>query len=194
MGGHARYEAVVVGVSAGGIHALKTLFSALPKNFALPIVVVQHLPAISDNTWITLLDNVSKVNIKEADEKELIENGTVYIAPSNYHLMIEKDHTLSLSIDEKVNYARPSIDVLFDSAADVYRGRLIGMILTGSSNDGARGLKKIKEAGGLAIVQDPSTAEASYMPAAAIAATQADYILPLEKIAILLVEKSMCGI
>ncbi len=188
MGGHTRYEAVVIGVSAGGIHALKILFSNFPEKFSLPIIVVQHLSATSDSTWISLLNNDSRLNIKEADEKEEIEKGTVYIAPPNYHLMIENDRTLSLNIDEKVNYARPSIDVLFESAADVYGSRLIGVILTGSSSDGAKGLKKIKDGGGLVIVQDPATAEASYMPAAAIAEVKVDHILPLHGITDLLIE------
>jgi len=106
----------------------------------------------------------------------------VYIAPANYHLMIENNKTFSLTIDEYVNFARPSIDVLFESAADAYKNKLIGIVLTGSNNDGAKGIKRVKEYGGLAIVQDPETAESPTMPASAIAAVQPDYILSLEKI------------
>jgi two-component system chemotaxis response regulator CheB len=177
-----RYRAVVIGASAGGIHAIKAIITALPRDFQLPVVIVQHLSPISDNYWITLMDGMSLLTVKEADEKEKIRKGTIYIAPPNYHLLIERDETFSLSVDPKVNYARPSIDVLFESAADAYTTQLIGVVLTGANNDGALGLRRIKEQGGLAIVQDPRTAESSSMPEAAIAATPVDYILPLEEI------------
>ena len=182
------YEAIVIGVSSGGMNALKFLFSALPVDFSIPIIIVQHIGPHSDNQWIKLLNNNSKLSIKEADEKEKIENGKVYIAPPNYHLLIEKDKTFSLTIDERVNYSRPSIDVLFESAAEVYKNKLIGVILTGSNNDGTNGLKRIKEYGGLTIVQDPATAESSYMPASAIAVVQINYILSLEDIMKLLIK------
>ena len=147
--------------------------------------------AYSDNSWISLLHGSLK--IKEADEKEKIEPGTIYISPANYHLMVGNDKCFELSIDERVNFARPSIDVLFESAAGVYKDALIGIVLTGSNNDGANGLKKIKDNGGLAIAQDPDTADAGYMPAAAIAATQVDYILPLNEIMDLLI-KIVCDL
>lgn len=181
-----RYEAIVIGVSSGGMAALKYIFSALPAGFSLAIIVVQHVSARSDNQWITLLNDISSLNIKEADEKENIEPGNVYIAPSNYHLLIEKDKSFSLTIDERVNFARPSIDVLFETAAEAYRNKLIGIILTGSNNDGSRGIKRIKEYGGLAIIQDPETAESSYMPSSAMTTIQPDHILPLENIVALL--------
>lgn len=183
-----RYEAVVIGVSSGGMNALKILFSALPADLNLAIIVVQHVSARSDNQWIKLLNNISNLNIKEADEKEKIEPGNVYIAPSNYHLLIEKDKTFSLSIDERVNFARPSIDVMFESAAEAYKNKLIGVILTGSNNDGTNGIKRIKECGGLTVIQDPETAESSYMPASAMAAVQPDYNLSLENITELLMK------
>jgi len=183
-----KYEAIVIGVSSGGMNALKFLFSALPVNFSIPIIIVQHIGPHSDSQWIKLLNNYSKLSIKEADEKEKIEHGKVYIAPPNYHLLIEKDKTFSFTIDERVNYSRPSIDVLFESAAEVYKNKLIGVILTGSSSDGTAGLKKIKEYGGLTIAQDPKTAESSYMPASAIAGVQMDYILTLEHIIELLIK------
>jgi two-component system chemotaxis response regulator CheB len=182
------YEAIVIGLSSGGLKALKFIFSALPANFSLPIIIVQHISPRSDNQWITLLNDKSNLNIKEADEKEKIEKGNVYIAPPNYHLMIERNKTFSLTIDERVNYARPSIDVLFESAAEAYKNKLIGVILTGSNSDGANGIKRIKEYGGLAIIQNPETAESSYMPASAIAAIQPDSILALEDIAVLLIK------
>ena len=181
------YEAIVIGTSSGGINALKFLFSALPIDFSIPIIIVQHISPRSDNQWIKLLNINSKLYLKEADEKEKIEHGKVYIAPPNYHLMIERNKTFSLTIDERVNYSRPSIDVLFESAAEAYKNKLIGVILTGSNNDGTNGIKRIQECGGLIIAQDPETAESSYMPASAIAAMKPDYILSLEDIINLLI-------
>ena len=183
-----RYEAIVIGVSSGGMKAMKIMFSLLPENFSTPIIIVQHINAHSDNQWIKLLNDKSNLPIKEADEKEQIEKGNVYIAPPNYHLLIEKDKTFSLTIDERVNYARPSIDVLFESAAEAYKNKLIGVILTGSNNDGTKGMKRIQECGGLTIVQDPATAESNYMPASVIAAMQVDYVLPLNGIIALLIK------
>ena len=182
------YEAIVIGVSSGGMKAMKIIFSHLSKGFKTPIIIVQHISAHSDSNWIQLLNDAYNVDIKEADEKELIENGKVYFAPPNYHLLIEKDKTFSLTIDERVNYARPSIDVLFESAAEAYKNKVIGIILTGSNNDGTNGIKRIQECGGLAIVQDPKTAEAAYMPISAISAIQPDYILSLEDIIKLLIK------
>jgi len=183
-----KYEAIVIGTSSGGMNALKFLFSSLPVDFSIPIIIVQHISPCSDDQWIKLLNNNSKLYLKEADEKEKIEHGKVYIAPPNYHLMIERNKTFSLTIDERVNYSRPSIDVLFESAAEAYKNKLIGVILTGSNNDGTNGIKRIQECGGLTIAQDPETAESSYMPASAIAAIQPDYILALENIIELLIK------
>ena len=182
------YEAIVIGVSSGGMSALKFIFSALPADFNTPIIIVQHISPRSNNQWIKLLSDKSNLNIKEVDEKEKIEKGNVYIAPPNYHLMIERNKTFSLTIDERVNFARPSIDVLFESAAEAYKNKLIGVMLTGSSADGTLGLKKIKEYGGLTIAQDPETAESAFMPASAIAAVQMDYVLPLDGITDLLIK------
>lgn len=177
-----------MGVSSGGLNAMKILFSLLPVNFGVPIILVQHISARSDNQWINLLNGKTNLHIKEADEKEKIETGNIYVAPANYHLMIEKNKTFSLTIDERVNFARPSIDVMFESAAETYRDKLIGVVLTGSNNDGTKGIKRIQEYGGLTIVQDPQTAESPYMPASAIAAIKPDYILPLEDIIKLLLK------
>ena len=182
------YEAIVIGVSSGGLNAMKILFSLLPADFSMPIIVVQHVGARSENVWIQLLNNHCKVEIKEADEKEKIEKGKIYVAPPNYHLLIEKNKTFSLTVDERVNYARPSIDVLFETASEAYQKHLIGVVLTGANNDGSNGIKCIKERGGLTIVQQPDTAESSYMPASAIATSKPDYILPLEEIIKLLIE------
>jgi len=183
-----KYNAIVIGVSSGGMSALKYIFSELPVSFSIPIIIVQHISAHSDNEWINLLNDKSNLTIKEADEKEKITTGKVYIAPANYHLMIEKDKTFLLTIDKRVNFARPSIDVLFESAALAYRDKLIGIILTGANNDGTKGIKIIKELGGIVIIQDPKTAESPTMPASAIEAVQTDYILSLEKIVQLLIK------
>src|ERR1035437_1271722 len=183
-----QYEAIVIGVSSGGMNAMKIIFSLLPENFSTPIVIVQHIGSHSENLWIKLLNDKSTLEIKEADEKEKIEKGKVYIAPANYHLLIENNKTFSLSIDEKVNFARPSIDVLFESAAEAYQNKLIGVILTGSNNDGTKGMRRIKEYGGLTIVQDPDTAESGFMPASVIASFLPDYVLPLEEIIKILIK------
>jgi two-component system, chemotaxis family, protein-glutamate methylesterase/glutaminase len=182
------YDAIVIGVSSGGLNAMKIMFSLLPREFSIPIIIVQHIGARSENIWVQLLNDKCKLEIKEADEKEKIEKGYIYIAPPNYHLLIEQDKTFTLTVDERVNYARPSIDVLFETAAEAYQNKLIGIVLTGSNNDGSKGLKRIKEYGGLTIVQQPDTAESSLMPASAIATMQPDYILPLEAIINLLIE------
>lgn len=182
------YEAIVIGVSSGGMNVLKIISAALPIDFKIPIIIVQHVGAHSDSKWIQFLNEKSTLLIKEADEKEKIEKGTMYIAAPNYHLLIEKDKTFSLTIDERVNFARPSIDVLFESAAEAYREKLIGIVLTGSNNDGTKGIIRIKECGGLTIIQDPKTAESPYMPKSAIDAIEADYILSLEDIVELLIK------
>lgn len=184
------YRAVVIGTSSGGFNALKTILPALPVNFPLPVIVVQHLAAHTDSYWVNLLNSLCNLQVKEADEKEPLQPGVVYTAPPNYHLLVQSDETLALTVDEKVNFARPSIDVLFETAAGVYQNALIGVVLTGANNDGAKGLKAIKDRGGLTIVQDPLLAESSYMPAAAITAASPHYVLPLTQIADLLIKKA----
>ncbi len=181
-----KYRAIVMGVSSGGLNAMKMILPELLADFGIPIIIVQHVSPRSDGQWIEMFNSACNLNLKEADDKEEIKKGNIYLAPPNYHLLVERDATFSLSVDSRVNYARPSIDVLFESAAEAYKKELIGVILTGSNSDGALGLKKIKDRGGLAIVQDPITAEASSMPESAIASVLPDYILPLEDIAALL--------
>jgi len=176
------FEAVVIGSSAGGIKAVSMVLAALPREFPLPIIIVQHLHPHSDSYLAHILGNKCELNVKQADEKETIDKGVVYLAPPNYHLLIEEDRSLSLSIDKPVTYARPSVDVLFETAVYAYQDKLIGIILTGANNDGSQGVKKIKQIGGYVIVQDPATAEADAMPKAAIAATKVDSILPIEQI------------
>jgi two-component system, chemotaxis family, protein-glutamate methylesterase/glutaminase len=177
-----RFEAVVIGSSAGGIKALSTVLAALPSEFPLPIIIVQHLHPNSDSYLARILEAKCGLKVKQADEKETVADGVVYLAPPNYHLLIEEDRSFSLSIEGPVNFARPSVEVLFETAVYAYRDKLIGIILTGANNDGSLGVKKIKQIGGYVIVQEPTTAEADAMPRAAIAATNVDKILPLEQI------------
>ena len=176
------YEAIAIGVSAGGVKALGIILPHLPPDFNLGIIIVQHLHPSADDSLVHRLNKSCTLVVKLADEKEPIVPGVIYIAPPDYHLMVEEDRTFSLSIDEPVNYARPSIDVLFETAADAYGSKLVGIVLTGANADGSHGLKRIKEAGGMTIVQDPTTAEVDTMPKAAIAATQVDHVIPLEEI------------
>ena len=178
---------ITIGVSAGGTKALSGFLPMLPADFPLPIVIIQHLHPNQGLFFIEYFDNHCNLKVKCADEKETIKKGHVYFAPPNYHLLLEEDKTFSLSIDKRVNYSRPSIDVFFMSASDVFTSKLIGIVLTGANYDGALGLKAIKEAGGLAIVQNPDDAESKPMPSAAIKSTKTDYILPLKEIANLLV-------
>ncbi|HBP87201.1 MAG: chemotaxis protein CheB [Nitrospira sp.] len=182
------YEAVVIGTSAGGMNALKTILPTLPESFPLPIAVVQHIVKNSESYLAEYLNRISALTVKEAEDKEFMRQGTVYLAPPGYHLFIEPDRSFSLSQDPRVNFSCPAIDILFESAADAFENRLIGLILTGANSDGSLGLKTVKTQGGLSIVQNPETAEAGYMPRAALDAAGADHILNLEQIAPLLLQ------
>lgn len=182
------FNAVVIGASAGGMHTINKLLSKLPENFLLPIIIVQHIATTSDNYLVEFLNKNTKLIVKEVDEKEIVKKGVVYIAPPNYHILIEEDSSISLSADEKVNYSRPSIDVLFLSASDAFKEKLIGVILTGANDDGAKGLFVIKRNGGLTIVQDPLEAETSLMPLAAIKTTEPHHILKVNEISKLLID------
>ncbi len=177
-----RFEAVVIGASTGGLKSLKTILSGLRSDFPLAVVITIHRHPDSDDHLERLLDADCQVPVKQAVEKETAKGGVVYVAPPNYHLLIEDGYTFSLSIGKAVNYARPSIDVLFESAAYVYGSKLIGIVLTGANDDGSLGLKSIKGRQGLTIVQAPQTAEVNEMPKAAIARADPDYILPTEEI------------
>jgi two-component system chemotaxis response regulator CheB len=185
-----RYAAVVIGVSAGGVEALKVLLPALPASFPLPIAIVQHRDQRSDGFLAAYLNTMSRIAISEAEDKEPFCPGHAYLAPAGYHLLIESDRSLSLSVDQRVNHSCPSIDVLFESAADVFAESLIGIVLTGANADGAEGLKAIKARGGLAVVQDPQTASARAMPRAALEATPVDHVVDLGGIAPLLTRMS----
>jgi two-component system chemotaxis response regulator CheB len=176
-------EAVAIGASAGGVEAIGTLLAALPVEFGAAVMTVLHVPASGINALPYIFSHRSDLPIKEAEDKETITPGCVYIAPPDYHLLIEPDKSLSLSSDPAVNFSRPSIDVLFESAALTYRERLLGIILTGANNDGAAGLKAIRDCGGLAWVQDPADAMAGMMPSSAIARAGADLVATLSELA-----------
>ena len=180
------YKAIVIGVSAGGLAALSKLFPCLPERFPLPVIVVQHLAATTNRYKFAHFKKECPLTIKEVDEKERIRPGIIYFAPPDYHLLIERDETFSLSIDARVNFSRPSIDVLFESAVFVWSSGLIGILLTGASSDGAHGMQLIKQYGGLTIAQDPATAEYPVMPQAAIHAAAVEKILSIEDIGKLL--------
>ena len=176
-------ELIAVGTSLGGLNALSALLADLPSGLPVPIVIVQHRAIVSEGRGLAqLLQDQTALTVLDAEDKMALEPGTVYLAPADYHLLVETRGMLALSTEAPVRAARPSIDVLFESAADAYGESLLGILLTGASADGAAGLAAVKARGGRAIVQDPATAECGTMPAAGLAATEVDYVLPLSKI------------
>lgn len=181
-------KAIVIGASYGGMEAIKTILCGLPAEFKTPVCVVLHIGNNNINNYLTLLNNKTGFTVKEAEVLEPVAQEKVIFAPPNYHLQIESDFTLSLSTDKKVNFSRPSIDVLFETAAWAYNTDLLGILLTGSNSDGADGLKTIKDYGGVTIVENPKTARAKNMPNAAIQKEPPTYILDLENIAAKIVE------
>ncbi|TDU71308.1 two-component system chemotaxis response regulator CheB [Prosthecobacter fusiformis] len=178
-----KIKALVIGGSAGAVGALLAILPPLPRDYPLAVMVVVHLPPDPNSILATLLHGRCQIPVKEAEDKEPICAGTVYLAPPNYHLQVEPDFHLSLSQDEPVHFSRPSIDVLFETAADAYGDSLAGVVLTGASRDGARGLRAIGEAGGVVIVQTPASAEAATMPQAALDACPAARTLDLPELA-----------
>jgi len=172
----------VIGTSWGGLDATARLLDGLHDHVHQPIVIAQHRSVQSEEGGLAhLLRHHTRRVVSDPDDKTPLEQDHVYLAPPDYHILVENGH-VALSTDAPVQYARPSIDVLFESAADAYGERAVGIILTGANADGAHGLARIKERGGVAIVQDPVTSERRAMPDAAIAATHADAVLPLEEI------------
>lgn len=185
------FDCAVIGASAGGLFALKKLFSLLPQSFTLPIIVVQHIS--KDETapsFLTILQSESKLIIKEAEEKESIQPSTIYFAPVGYHCLVEKDRTFSLSMEIPNCFSIPGIDPLFETAAETYQDKLIGVILTGASSDGSLGLRRVKELGGKTIVQCPAEAESSLMPKSALSMIEPDSVISLNEIAKTLIELS----
>lgn len=165
----AAIRAVAIGASAGAVQALLDILPPLPATLPVPVLIVVHVPPGRDNALVSLFAGRCAVLVKEAEDKEPVLPGTIYFAPSDYHLLVERDGTLALSSDEHVNFSRPSIDVLLETAADAFAAGLVGIVLTGANHDGAAGLRAVCEAGGLGIVQDPATASSPAMPAAALA-------------------------
>jgi len=177
------YDALVIGVSAGGLAALTKILPGFDGKMHLPVLIVQHISPVSDDFLPQHFNKQCSQTVKEAEDKEPVLPDTIYFAPPNYHLLVEPDQSLALSAEERVNYSRPAIDVLFESAADVYSDKLIGLLLTGANTDGTHGMIKINKFGGLTIVQDPETAEVETMPLSAIEHSRIDYIVPLHEIA-----------
>lgn len=177
-------EAVVIGCSAGGLSALQTVLNALPESFKAALIIVAHTAPNGENLLPGLLAKTCRLPVHEAREREAILPGHVYVAPPNYHLLIEPGRKFALSVDERICFVRPSIDVLFQTAAEAYGEHLMGVVLTGANEDGALGLKAVKDFGGLALVQDPADAYAVVMPQAAIAKTAVDNVLPLHILAL----------
>jgi two-component system chemotaxis response regulator CheB len=184
------YSVVAVGTSWGGLSALQKLLGALPTDFGIPVVVVQHRSKDSERLLVQLLQDATALRVCEIEDKDPLVPGTIHVAPANYHVLIELGYA-SLTIEEPVRFSRPSIDVMFSSAADTYRSATIGVVLTGANEDGAQGLAHIVKLGGLALVQDPKTAEIPIMPAAAIRAVPTGEVLPLETLAPRLIELSL---
>jgi len=183
-----KYEAIVIGTSHGGLEALKLILPRFEKDFPLPVIIVLHIGDHNNEIFINHMNSVCTLEVKEAESNEPIRPGLIYFAPPNYHLQIEDDFTFSLSTAEKLNYSRPSIDVLFESAAYVYSHKLIGVILTGANSDGAQGLKTIKHMGGKTIIQNPCSSLSPAMPRAALKLAKPEIKLKLEAIAEKLIE------
>lgn len=178
-----KWEAVVMGGSAGSLEALSHILPELPPNFPLPIMVVVHVPPDKKSVLAEVMQNKCRLSVREAQDKEPIEPGTIYFAAPDYHLLVERDRYLSFSYDAPELFSRPAIDVLFESAADAYGEKLIGIVLSGANNDGAHGLRTIQAEGGLAIVQAPQEAFAKEMPKSALRACPGAHLLTTGQIA-----------
>jgi two-component system, chemotaxis family, protein-glutamate methylesterase/glutaminase len=179
----ARIDAVVIGASAGGIEALTVLLPALAPGLRPPVFIVLHLPRDRPSILADIFAKKCAVPVREAEDKEIVTPGTIYFAPNDYHLLVDRGPQLALSADDPVHHSRPSVDVLFESAVDVYKDRLLGIILTGANEDGATGLAAVHDAGGVTIVQRPDTALAPLMALSALKLRPADWVLTLNEIA-----------
>jgi two-component system chemotaxis response regulator CheB len=181
-------DAVIIGGSAGGLEAMLRIFSDLPGGYRLPLIALLHLPDNSDSRLAEVFAARLAIPVEEAFDKARIVPGTLYVAPGGYHLLVEQDFSLALSCEAPVHYSRPSIDVLMESAADAWGERLAGILLTGANDDGAEGLARIGERGGLTVVQDPAEAAIPTMPRAAIQRRAPDLVLTLDQVRALLIE------
>ena len=170
-------QLLVIGGSAGSLEVLLAVLPGLKAELSFAIIIVLHRKTSADSSLSDLIRAKTKLKVKEADDKDDILPGWIYLAPADYHLLIETNHTLSLDYSEKINYSRPSIDVTFQTAAETYGANLSCLLLSGASADGADGLKLVKHYGGLTVVQDPACAEVPYMPQKAIEKSKPDYIL-----------------
>jgi len=175
---------LLIGGSAGSLQVMFSLLTAVGNDFPLPVLVILHRNSAFDSSLEELFFSRTALMTKEVEEKELPAMGTVYLCPADYHVLVESDHSFSLDYSERVHFSRPSIDVTFKSAADVYGAGTIAVLLSGGNADGADGLAYVKERGGVTVVQDPRTAEVSYMPQQAISRMQPDHILPAEDISV----------
>lgn len=181
-------EALLIGASAGGVEALLRLLGELPADYRLAVVCLLHVPDRRDNHLVELLARRLALPVKEAEDKECLRPGTVYVAPAGYHLSIERERSFSLSREEPRHFSRPSIDILFESAADAFGVGLAAALLTGANEDGAAGLLAVQCGGGLTLVQSPADAQVPIMPEAALALLQPDFLLPIDAMRELLAE------
>lgn len=177
------YKLVIIAGSAGSLEVLLHIIPKIKRNFPVPIVLVLHRMNSYDSTLVELLSTKTLLKVKEADDKEQMMGGTIYIAPADYHLLVEKNGSFALDYSEKVNFSRPSIDVSFASAADAFGSQVAGLLLSGANADGVVGMQAIKDTGGLALVQDPDTAEVAFMPAHAIQNIKVDKVLRIDEMA-----------
>jgi two-component system chemotaxis response regulator CheB len=175
-------DAVVIGASAGGVEILSVLLSVIPSGCRVSFFIVIHIPRERPSLLPELFANRCALPVREAEDKEPVQPGTVYFAPPDYHMLVDRGPALALSGDQPVHFSRPSIDVLFDSAADIYGERLMGVILTGANQDGAEGLAAVARAGGRSVVQDPSSAAVAYLPEAALQGGPVDAVLSIEQL------------
>jgi two-component system chemotaxis response regulator CheB len=183
-----KYKAIVIGGSAGSFQLITRILSSVPRDFALPMFLCLHRLKHVRNGFVEALSIKSNKTIVEPSDKESIKKGLVYLAPANYHMCIELGNSIAISTEDLVNNSRPAIDLTFESAAYAYKDKLVGILLSGANKDGAYGMKKVKEYGGLTIVQDPEESLINAMPLAAMAATKNDYILKMDDIIDLLLE------
>jgi two-component system chemotaxis response regulator CheB len=187
---NAKYEIAVVGTSWGGLAALRELVSCLPKDLPMPVVVIQHRHKLSDGALPQLLQDKTPLRVCEVEDKTPVEPGAIFVAPADYHLLIEPEY-FTLSIEEPIRYSRPSIDLTFISAADAFGAKTIGVVLTGANADGAAGLKRIAERGGATLVQEPATAESPAMPSAALKAVPSARVLTISAIGAAIAELAL---
>jgi two-component system, chemotaxis family, protein-glutamate methylesterase/glutaminase len=176
------FDLVAIATSAGGLKALSEIFTNLPADFPATLLVVQHVAPQYKSRLAEILTHRTALQVKQAEQGELVKKGTIYLAPPNYHLLIKSDHTLQLTQSELVHFLRPCADLLFNSVAEIYQNRAIAVVLTGTGTDGEKGVQTIKKKGGIVIAQNKESSEHFGMPSSAIATGVVDYILPLGKI------------